>query len=34
MDMFAGLIDGVTGFIDSLGGVGPMVLMLVAIFNQ
>jgi hypothetical protein len=33
-DMFAGLIDGVSGFIDSMGGVGPMVLMLVAIFSK
>ena len=33
-DMFANLIDGVSGFIDSLGGVGPMLLMLVGIFSK
>jgi hypothetical protein len=32
--MFAGLIDGVSGFIDAMGGVGPLILMLIGVFSK
>jgi hypothetical protein len=31
---FAGLIDGVTGFIDALGGMGPTIFILAAAFSK
>ena len=33
-DMFAHLIDSVSSFIDTMGGVGPLALMLVGIFSK